>query len=215
MAQISGGKFINSCAVIYSSRLGFESSEKQKTEIQNYTQKHGFKIESYFDSASFEALAPVEIAQRFAKVQQNAVLIWRLDCLPNTIKSLEDLFKIFSSLSKRNICFVSVVDNIDTDTSAQAFSMALDEAWRDFKRNRKITNARASSIKSKSKDIKPKVGRKKLRDDSLMVALRKAGLSIREIASKTGFSTTAVQRALNSQISKNKVVTKQDQSPEA
>lgn len=183
-----------SCLAIFSSRIGFENSKQQKQDIQSFARLHGIKIDSYVDSRSYDSLTVNQIAERFGKIQQQLVLTWRLDCLPNSITNMEDLFEVFSALGKRGITFLSIEDNLDTDSSAQAFSIELQKAWLEFKRNRKITNGRASLVKAK--DRQHKTGRKKVRDDLFIHQLRKDGLTIREIASKIGLSTTAVQRSL-------------------
>ncbi len=185
-----------SCVAIYSSKLGFEDPVIQKNTLGMHAQALGLKIESYVDSAGHDNLSVQEISQRFSKIQQPLVLIWRLDCLPLAIKNLEDLFRLLSALGQKNISFVSVVDNIDTDSSVQDFSIKIEKAWDNFKKNRKITNARATTAKVKSQGKKVQTGRKKQRDDDVIRSLRKAGLTIREIAKRINLSTTAVQRSL-------------------
>lgn len=183
-----------SCLAIFSSRIGFENSKQQKQDIQSFAKSHGIKIDTYIDSRSYDSLSVDQIAERFGKIQQQLVLTWRLDCLPNSITNMEDLFEVLSALGKKDISFLSIQDNLDTDSSVQIFSVSLHRAWLDFKRNRKITNGRASL--AKAKDRQHQTGRKKVRDDSFIHQLRQNGLTIREIASKIGLSTTAVQRSL-------------------
>lgn len=200
MAQIGfkNSSTAYSCIALYSSKLGYGDPEDQKSAIRAYAENAGVKIESYVDSSGYDDLPVEEIARRFGKVQQSLVLIWRLDCLPLAIKSLEDFFRLLASLGKKGTTLISTSEGLDTDLPAQTFSVILDKAWQDFKKNRKITNARATSLKVKKKGVAVKTGRKKLRDDSQIHALRASGLTIREIASNIKLSTTAVQRSLKS-----------------
>jgi len=62
------------------------------------------------------------------------------------------------------------------------------------KQKRKIDNARASVAKAKANGNR--LGRRKIRDDNQIRALRREGLSIRDIAAKIGLSTAAVQNGL-------------------
>lgn len=195
MAQVGVIKNIGySCTAIFSSRIGFEDSKRQKQDIQSFARSKGLKIESYIDSASYDSISVEQIAERFEKIQQQLVLTWRLDCLPSSVEDMDDLFEILSALGRKDISFLSIQDNLDTDSSVQVFSVSLHKAWLNFKRNRKITNGRASL--AKAKDRMHKTGRKKIRDDIYIQKLRRDGLTIREIASKIGLSTTAVQRSL-------------------
>jgi len=185
-----------SCVSIFSSKLGIDDPELQKQEMQAFAKFNGFKIESYIDTAKFDSLSLEQICEKMSKIRQSAVLIWRLDCLPSTVSTMEDLFQIVHTLSKANVSFLSIKDGIDTDAIASAFVDSVSVGWKLCKRNRKITNARASSIKTKAKNVKFKTGRKKQRDDVLIHNLRASGYSIRKIASEIRLSTMAVQRSL-------------------
>ena len=59
---------------------------------------------------------------------------------------------------------------------------------------KKRNNAKASVAKAKANGSF--LGRNKKRDDKLIAALRKTGMSIRAIAARTGVSSTAVHRSL-------------------
>lgn len=64
------------------------------------------------------------------------------------------------------------------------------------KRAIKVQNALNSLAKAKANGNCAKMGRKKIRNDEQIRALRKTGLTMRAIAKKIGLSTTAVQRGL-------------------
>lgn len=69
----------------------------------------------------------------------------------------------------------------------------------DEKRQRKIANALATVEKLRAKGIKWSGGRPRKRNDEEIRRLRETGLSLRDIAKRVGFSTTAVQRALKNE----------------
>ena len=75
-----------------------------------------------------------------------------------------------------------------------AIRALLQDAMRIMGRYKKRLNAHHSREKAKANGKSP--GRKKLRDDEQIRALRKTGLSIRGIAKVIGLSTAAVQRGL-------------------
>lgn len=197
MAQVTSKDGLRySCIAIYSSKLGFEEPRIQKERLRAFANTMGLKIDEYIDSKKYDSATVDEISEDLSKVKQPLVLTWRLDCLPASMKGLEDVFKLISFLANKHVSFVSIEDKIDTDSDVGSFSIAINRAWREYKKNRKVTNARASTIKARSKNVKIKTGRKKQRDDARIHSLRASGLSIREIASRIGFSTTAVQRSL-------------------
>jgi len=70
----------------------------------------------------------------------------------------------------------------------------LSKAWVQDRDERVKANARLSAKKAKASGNKG--GRPRLRPDKLIRHLRSEGLSIRAIASKIGFSPTAVQRSI-------------------
>lgn len=184
------------CIAIYSNKIGFDDSSVQKQELQEFAKQNGLKIQSYVDASKFENRSAEQVCLSLAKAKQAAVLVWRLDCLPKAISTMDDLAQLLAELARAKISFNSVVDELSTNTSASDFLESLFKSWQTFKKNRKITNARASSIKVKAKNVKFKTGRPKIRNDKEIHKLRVAGYSIREIALKIGLSTTAVQRSL-------------------
>lgn len=188
------------CVALFSSRLGFESVESQKAALQDYAKKNNLKIVVFTDSENFKGLSISELRARLSRLQQDVVLCWRLDCFPATLSSFEEMTELISIFAHKNISFVSIEDHLDTDLQASEFILSFHKAWQNFKKNRKITNAKASLQKAKSRNTIMNSGRKKIRNDEQIRELRKAGFSIREIAKKIQLSTTAVQRALKADL---------------
>lgn len=199
MAQINQkNKTRTPCIAIISDRPGYAEVKTQIDDLQAFAKNHNLKIERFIEASKYDSTPVESVLSKFDEINEPLVLAWRLDGIPNSIKSLDDVLHLLDHLVSRNISFVSVGDSLDTDSYAHYFISQLRKAWLQLKKNRKITNAYASIIKSKKRGthLSPKKGRKKQRNDQEIHALRFSGLSIREIASKTGFSTTAVQRSL-------------------
>ncbi len=72
---------------------------------------------------------------------------------------------------------------------------AIEQVVIEYKREKKQINALHSV--QKAKENGNQVGRKKVRDDSLIWRLRKEGMTIRSIAKQTGVSSASVQRSLD------------------
>jgi AraC-like DNA-binding protein len=68
----------------------------------------------------------------------------------------------------------------------------------DEKRRARAENARRSAAKARSNGTH--YGRRKIRNDDQIKALRRQGLTMREIAKEIGLSTSAVQRGLKAVI---------------
>lgn len=71
---------------------------------------------------------------------------------------------------------------------------AVEQVILEYKREKKVANALSTVAKAKERGSF--LGRRKIRDDALIAKLRADGLTMRQIAQKSGVSTTAVQRSL-------------------
>ncbi|CAM6000752.1 unnamed protein product [Sphagnum balticum] len=174
--------------------MGFESPAVQRFDLERFGRANGVDVARHLDLGEWQDKDVDQLVRHFVESGFKALVCWRIDCLPKQLDRLEDLVRFLAALMNAKIQFASVADNIDTDMSADIFIEKLNAAWRLLKKSRKSENARASSIKAKVRNHKR--GRKKLRNDVLIQDLRNQGFSLRAIAQKVGFSTTAVQRAL-------------------
>ncbi|MBC7456954.1 MAG: hypothetical protein H7235_01655 [Bdellovibrionaceae bacterium] len=191
MAQINK---LSDCYGLISNALGFESIESQKLTINSFAENHGFKVVNFINMNDLSSPTLENFIKAIINKKPGVVICSELALLPSSIKSLESLLLVLSKLNTMKITFISVLDWIDTDNNTESFLANLYSAWINFKKSRKIANAKASSSKAKSRNHP--LGRKKVRNDAEIRRLRKQGLTIREIAAKVGLSTTAVQKGL-------------------
>jgi DNA invertase Pin-like site-specific DNA recombinase len=122
------------------------------------------------------------------------LVCFRLATLRSLIPTFWDLCEFIAELKGFNIEFISVKESVKTEDSLSLFMGNLARGWKNSRSMYKSENARVSQMKAKAKGTR--LGRPKTRDDDLIVKMREAGVSIREIAIKTGTSSAAVQRAL-------------------
>ena len=186
----------NACLAIISGKLGFADADLQRQDIRAYAASFKMPVAALVDSAKFQNLSFTEVAVKLSKVQQAAIVVWRIDCLPSAVLNLENLVELLAVLSKNNISFISVQDGIDTDDTPAKFLPSLSRAWGHYKTNRKVVNARASLQKAALKKPGFRTGRPKKRDDLLIRRLSREGFSIRQIAARTKVSAKSVQRSL-------------------
>ena len=186
----------NSCLALIAGKLGFATAEQQKAELYAFAAQTKMPVSALVDSAKFQKLDFPQVVEKLTKVQQAAIVVWRIDCLPVAALSMENLVELLAKLGKINITFISIQDGIDTDLSSAEVLTALAAAWKNYRRNRKVVNARASLAKASLRNTSFRTGRPKKRNDALIWSLRRKGLSIREIALKAKVSAKSVQRSL-------------------
>lgn len=124
----------------------------------------------------------------------DTLVVWKLDRLGRSIKSLIDLV---SNLNIQGIHFRSLTDSIDTSTTSGKFFFhvmaALAEMERDLIRERTKAGLNAAAAKGK------KGGRKKVMDESKIAsarALLSSGIAPRDVAKNLGVSVATLYRYL-------------------
>jgi|GEM_PF-5991134 len=134
------------------------------------------------------------------KVLQNKkathLVCFRLISIRSFTSNFWEMCHFISNLKAGGIEFISITEGISTEDEVGTFLEAITSGWKSARLSYKSENAKISHMKAKEKGIP--LGRPKRRDDSKIAGLREQGLSIRDIAAKTGVSTAAVQRALKS-----------------
>lgn len=186
-------KFSNGFGLV-SGYLGFESIELQKQRIVDFANRLDQGIESFLDLNQYNNKDIRALTQAIVDAGVSTAICSQLAALPFSISTLEDLLHFIAELNQAGVAFISVDERIDTDEGAEVFIRNLLAGWINFKKTRKVANARASSAKARMRNHR--IGRKKIRNDVLIQQLRKQGFSIREIAFRTGVSTAAVQKSL-------------------
>lgn len=202
------------CIGIYRSGAGFRPVEDQIEAIEAATKMLELELLRVKDLSIGEVYRPEVLVTELAQNRIDCLIVWRLDCLAPLFEDFESVVAFIARLSTSHITFLSVEDRIDSDDPASVVLAHLLRAWTELKRNRRIENARNSAIKAQQSGNIRKTGRKKKRDDIRIRELRKAGLSIRKIASQVGVSTTAVQRAIKDDVAPTAQCRPQDDSPD-
>ena len=174
-----------------------QSTDLQTRDINNLIQsKSDYQLTTHYNdvgqSGAKESRPELNQMLQDAKEGKFDVLIvWKLDRLA---RSLSHLVTIVNDLHRLGVGFVSLSDNIDFTTAQGKLMFHILGAMGEFERSLIIerTVAGLAVAKAKGKIL----GRRKERDDDLIMSLRQEGLSIRKIASQLGISKGKVQRAV-------------------
>lgn len=137
----------------------------------------------------------------------DTVVVWKLDRLA---RSLQHLLSLIEVLKKRKIGFISLSDNISTETHLGEFFLQISGAFSQLERNLIIERTKAGLQAARERGII--LGRKRGLDE---VAQRKAkavymlyiqgDMTVSEICDSLGISTATVYRYLdNAGVSKKK-----------
>ncbi len=202
------------CFGLYRSGDGFQSAEDQINSIEKAAIKLNLELSRVQDLTLGNYKRLDDLVNGIKQMNVDCLIVWRLDCLAPLFKDFESVVKFIVQLSDFNISFISVEDDFDSDEPAAHVLSNLHNAWIELKRNRKIENARRSSLKSQASGNK--TGPNRRRDDKKILQLHNEGLSIRKIAKETNFSPALIHQVLKKIIQKttapSKMVT--DLSPE-
>ena len=199
--RVDVNSVIPKCIGLYRSGAGFHPAEDQINSIEKAAKEYKLELVRIKDLSIGEIKQIDVLIGELAQKKIDCLMVWRLDCLAPLLGSFESIVAFISQLSRYHITFISVEDKIDSDDSASRVLINLHTAWVELKRNRKIENARWSSIKSKVNGNKP--GPNKKRNDREIFLLRQKGLSIRQIAKETDFSPALIHQVLKKITQKN------------
>jgi DNA invertase Pin-like site-specific DNA recombinase len=157
-------------------------------------------VKSYLGEKKIFRFAVIDLAStdesfmELCRHDARYIVTWRLDCLTRDLKDFFELCRWLVELGQHEQTFISTEEKMVVGGDFHNTLGTLVKNWMLSKKQIKKENARLSSYKSKLRGTK--VGRHKVRDDDLIQRLRDEGHSIREIACKSGVSTTTVQNAL-------------------
>ena len=122
------------------------------------------------------------------------LVCYRLSTLRSLVATFWDLCNFISELKAIGIEFTCVKEGISSEDGLNQFLKHLTQGWKTSRSLYKSENAKVSQMKARASGIP--LGRPKKRDDLIISSLRQQGLSIRDIAARTGVSTAAVQRSI-------------------
>lgn len=179
------------CIGIISRSSYQDGADEQMKMISSYARVREMDVVHFIE---VEGRTTFDVLEILSTYQVNALICTHLANLPYNMKSFDHLLAFISNLCNREITFSSIQDHLDSNDSFSSFAPRLIDAWLRMKKFRKIENAIASSFKAKSRNNR--TGRKRIRNDQEISRLRNEGLTIAQISSTIGLSTTAVKRSL-------------------
>lgn len=186
----------------YSTDLQTENS--QVHALQEFCKMRGFAVHRTYIDRGISGTKDnrPELNQLMADAKQGsftAVICFRFDRFARSTRHLLSALEEFRSLE---IDFISVSEAIDTSTPLGEALFVIVAAISRLERDILCQRVRAGLANAKARG--KTLGRKKLRDDVQILALRNEGHSVRGIAKILRMSAGSVQQALKS-VSKSSV----------
>ena len=141
----------------------------------------------------------IQMMKDATKRKFDVVLVFRFD---RASRSTKELIQTLETLRVLGISFVSYSESIDTSTPMWQMMFTIISALAQFERS--LIQERVKAWLERARHQGKKLWRpKKDVDIDKILILRKTWLSHRQIANKTGYSSSMVQRAIASKTSKN------------
>jgi putative DNA-invertase from lambdoid prophage Rac len=176
-----------------------QNCEMQLRELREYCARRGWEITAeYVDTGWSGAKASrpqLDRCMADAKAHRfESVLVWKLDRFS---RSMLHLNQQLANLNSWGVRFMAITQNIDTDQTNPTSRLLLQilGAVAEFERETIRERVKAGMTTARHKGIR--LGRPKRVFDRVKVeALRKRGMSVREIAAELGLGKGTVERAL-------------------
>ena len=122
----------------------------------------------------------------------DVIVCWKLDRL---FRSIKDLILTLQDLTELGIDFVSLRDNIDLTSASGRLMVHMLGAFAEFEAS--LIRSRVRAGLDHARSIGTKLGRPIKVNQTRMVELRKAGLSMSEIAHSLGIAKSTVSKTLH------------------
>lgn len=182
---------------------GEQNPEAQLYALREYAARRGFSIyREYVDRVSGDVerrrakrqddRAYRELMDDAGRRRFDCVLVWKYDRFARSLSILVAALQQFSTLG---IDFISYTQNIDTTTAMGRLFYHVIGSFSEFEREMIVERVRAGLANARAKG--KSLGRPKDRSAKLrIIALRKQGLSLREIAHREERSASGVLQIL-------------------
>ena len=182
---------------------GEQNPEAQLLALREYASRRGFSIyKEYVDHVSGDVerrrakrqndRAYRELMEDASRRSFDCVLVWKYDRFARSLSILVAALQQFSTLG---IDFISYTQNIDTTTAMGRLFYHVIGSFSEFEREMIVERVRAGLANARAKG--KSLGRPKDRNAELRIlALRKQGLSLREIAHREERSASGVLQIL-------------------
>ncbi len=173
-----------------------QNCEMQLQDLRRYASERFGQSYEYVDtgvSGAQRHRPQLDALMRDAhKKRFDVVLVWKFDRFARSLKHLIDSLAEFRALG---IDFVSYTEGVDTTTPSGQLMFHLLGAFAQFERDLIAERVRAGIAHARA--MGKRIGRPRVEIDvSAVEALRKAGLSLRQIARRLGIPLSRVRRAL-------------------
>lgn len=182
---------------------GEQNPEAQLLALREYASRRGFSIyKEYVDHVSGDVerrrakrqndRAYRELMEDASRRSFDCVLVWKYDRFARSLSILVAALQQFSTLG---IDFISYTQNIDTTTAMGRLFYHVIGSFSEFERELIVERVRAGLANARAKG--KSLGRPKDRNAELRIlALRKQGFSLREIAQREERSASGVLQIL-------------------
>lgn len=173
-----------------------QSTLMQVQELMDYAQARGFEIYRVYEDKGYSgstANRPMlkELMRDIREAKVTHVLCWRLD---RWFRSLKEVVVTLNELAERNITFISLKDGIDQSSSAGRLMCGLLACFAQFEVE--VIRERVRSGLENARRQGRVGGRRARIDGTKVLALRKQGLSLSQIAKLTGATSSAISKTL-------------------
>ncbi|MEI6232637.1 MAG: recombinase family protein [Planctomycetota bacterium] len=174
-----------------------QTADNQLIDLRRYCLDRGWTVaEEFVDTgiSGTKATRPAldKMMNRAKKRQIDVVLVWRFDRFARSVKHLVTTLE---ELRQLNVSFVSFQENIDTSSPLGSAIFTIIAAMAELERNIIVDRVRAGLRRAVAEG--KQLGRPKSdADENEIKQLRQQGMSLRQIANKTGASKSTVSRLL-------------------
>jgi DNA invertase Pin-like site-specific DNA recombinase len=174
-----------------------QSVDLQRRDQTTYCSRHeDWTVTEYIDngiSGSKDSRPALDrMMQDIRQGKVDIVIVWRYDRFARSLKHLVD---VLDELRTRDVQFVSVTENVDTNTASGRLMFGVIASFAEFERGLIVERVRAGqqTAKAKGKVIGRKLGvlPEKVQE---ICSLRASGHSFRQIAASTGVPRETARR---------------------
>ena len=173
-----------------------QSTDLQRTEIDEYIQTRGWGVPSYYEDLGISGTTAnrPSLKRMIADAQEGklkVIICWKLDRL---FRSLRELVNTIQLLKDHGVQFISLKDHIDLSTAQGMLLMQLLGSFAEFEASLIRERVRAGLAAAKKRGRR--LGRPRTINREMVQHLRDKGLSMGQIAKELGVTKSGVSKTL-------------------
>lgn len=177
-----------------------QNPEMQINALREFSERRDFEIvHEYVDRVTGNFAKRRRQAKAYEQLMADArskrfeiVLVWKFDRFARSITGLIEALNTFQQLG---IDFISATQDVDTTTPTGRLFFHMVAAFAEFERELIVERVNAGVQNAIQKGVK--FGRPRLPGEEEVLKLRSEGMSLREIAQRTGRSFAGVRVVVN------------------